>query len=98
MFFAITAVYVAGSDSLIRTSAIMRRRFPIRQNDSKGKSAKKAVAPLFLLLLKRVKAILGTGRFSPIHSWTVSSWLSNTSKKNPYVCRLGLEPVKKGAC
>src|SRR5215467_4697355 len=52
--------------------------------------------PLFLLLLKRVKAMLGMGRFSPIHSWTVSSWLSNTSKKNPYVCRLGLEPVKKG--
>ena len=39
----------------------MLRRFPIRQNDSKGNSAKKAVAPLFLLLLKGVKAILGIG-------------------------------------
>jgi len=60
MFLAITAVYVADSDSLIRTSAIMLRRFPIRQNDSKGKSAKKA-ATLFLLLLKRVKAMLRKG-------------------------------------
>ena len=55
----------------IHESESMLRRFPIRQNDSKAKSAKKAVAPLFLLLLKRVKAILEEGRFSPIHSWTV---------------------------
>jgi hypothetical protein len=72
----------------------MLRRFPIRQNDSKGKPAKKAVAPI-PVVIETCKGYPRNRSSLADSSWTVSSWLSNTSKKNPYVCRLGLEPVKK---
>ena len=75
----------------------MLRRFPIRQNDSKGKSAKQAVAP--------IPVVIETCKGYPTkRSFLADSFLDcflvavEYFQEESLRVLTGLEPVKKGAC